>query len=167
MDTKRVLLIGCGAAAAIAVLLAAAAGIWVWHAAKDPEGVRVTIEAPDTVAVGEEFVMSVAVENLREDRPFNLTDVDVHDDYLKGFAVLGTEPPAKSNMHVPLDNSMSYSFDVSIAPKETQRFRFRLRPPAPGVFRGNVDVCEGSRFLTTGAQTAVGPGAPTGAEAGP
>jgi hypothetical protein len=35
------------------------------------------------------------------------------------------------------------------------RFKFRLRPAKPGIFKGDIDVCEGSQFLTTLAQTLV------------
>jgi hypothetical protein len=35
------------------------------------------------------------------------------------------------------------------------RFEFRLRPRVAGYYSGDVDVCEGLRFLSAGLQTQV------------
>ena len=58
-------------------------------------------------------------------------------------------------MHVPIDNKRSYTFDRPVKPGETARFVFKLRPVKAGLSRGDIDVCEGMRFLTTQAQTLV------------
>jgi hypothetical protein len=58
-------------------------------------------------------------------------------------------------MHVPFDNRRSFTFDVSLPPGESRTFTFRLRAEKPVLNRGDVDVCEGLRFITGMAQTSV------------
>ncbi|MFB3106677.1 MAG: hypothetical protein ACE1ZA_17385, partial [Pseudomonadales bacterium] len=108
-----------------------------------------------TVSVGEEFTLTVVVENQRESRAFELTDIDIAEEYLNNFLILGTNPPVKSDMHVPFDDTRSFSFDKAVPPQEVMRFECTLRPTEVGLFRGEVDVCEGQRFLSTLLQTEV------------
>ncbi len=155
MTAKRLLVIGCGGVGLIVVGGVILVMVWFWHVGQDPEGVTASVEGPDAVAVGEEFTLTVVVENQRTTDSLQLSDIDIADEYIEGFLILGTEPETKSRMHIPLDNSISFSFDTTIAPRESMRFDFHLRSTTAGMFRGDVDVCEGQRFLTTLAQTLV------------
>lgn len=155
VTTKQGVLIGCAGVALVFLVLIVSVAVWFRHVAQDPEGVAVSLEGPQAVAKGEEFALTVVVKNEREQDPFDLTDIDIAEEYLEGFFILGTDPAAKSSMHVPIDNSRSFSFNTPIPPRESRRFSFRLRATMVGVFRGDVDVCEGSRFLTAFAQTLV------------
>lgn len=155
MAIKRAYLIGCGVALGLVVLVAAAIVGWLMYVAVDPEGVAVATEAPAEVRVGEEFTMAVIIMNEREKKPFHLTDIDIAEEYLEGFIILGSEPRAKSNQHVPFDNTRSFSFNRKLPPRESMRFEFRLRPRVAGFYSGDVDVCEGQRFLSAGLQTQV------------
>jgi hypothetical protein len=149
------LIIGCAVSLFIGLVVLVGIGFWFANVIQDPTGVLVTIEKPTGVTVGEEFSMVVVVKNVRPDAPFKLTDIDVADDYLKGLEIIHTDPAHKSSMHVPIDNSQSFSFNMDIPPEETKRFTFRLRAVTPGLHSGDVDVCEGQRFISTLAQTMV------------
>jgi hypothetical protein len=155
MRKQHLLLFGCGGVALAFVAVVVSLVGWLWYLGQDPKGVAISVEGPQTVAVGEEFDLTVVVRNWRVGDSFELSDIDVAEEYLEGFLILGTEPEAKSSMHVPIDNTRSYSFDTPIPPGQTKRYRFRLRAAAQGLFRGDVDVCEGSRFLSTPTQTMV------------
>ena len=155
MTNRQVLAIGCGAVALLFVGAIVAAFVFLWHVSQDPADVWVSVEGPPSVVVGEEFTLSVVVENQRQGDSFRLSDIDVAEAYLDGFLILGTEPGARSSMHVPIDDTRSFHFDVRIPARATRRFDFRLRPVDSGIFRGDVDVCEGARFLSTLAQTEV------------
>lgn len=155
MTVKRVLIIGCSGVALFFGVAVVALGALFWHVAQDPEGVSVSVENPLTVGLGEEFTLAVVVHNEREDRAFELSDIDIGEAYLEGFLIVATEPRFKSSMHVPIDDTRSFAFNVAIPPRESRRFEFRLRPAQVGVWRGDVDICEGTQFLTTVAQTAV------------
>jgi len=119
------------------------------------EGLALEIDGPAEVSVGEEFVLTIRVRNERDAKAMAVSDVDIADEYLEAFMVVATEPAAKSSQHIPIDNSRSFSFDRSVPPGGTQEFQFVLRAVKTGFFRGDVDVCEGARFTTAMAQTAV------------
>jgi hypothetical protein len=153
--TKNII-IGC----AIATVVCLVGGLMliggcVYYLAQDPTGVSIELDNATEAHKGQEFDMVVKVVNERRARAFKLTDIDLHDDYLTGFIVVSTDPPHKSSTHVPLDNSQSFTFDVSIPAKESRIFKFRLRPVTQGVFKGDVDVCEGMHFITKTAETEV------------
>jgi hypothetical protein len=151
MITKKTLKFGCAALTLILV----AAGLFVAYVAKDVEGVAVTINAPTDVVVGQTFDFEVVVKNERSGKVLGLSDVDIAEEYLAGFTVASIEPTPKSNMHVPIDNSRSFTFDVPVSAGASQSIIFKLRAEKAGIYRGDVDVCEGLRFITGMAQTVV------------
>jgi hypothetical protein len=155
MSAKKWLLIGCGGAVALLLAAIAAVVAFFWYVGQDPKGVAISAEAPSTVRLKEEFTLTITVRNERARKDLPLSDVDIAEDYLDGFLVVSTDPKPKSNMHVPLDNKRSYTFDCRIPHGDSARFTFRLRPVKTGLYRGDIDVCEGMRFLTTQVQTLV------------
>lgn len=155
MNAGKAIALGCVIVAVIGFLGTAALVGFLYHISQDPEGVAVAVDAPLEVSVGDTFDLVVTVTNQRESHTLHMSDIDIADEYLAGFVVVSVDPVEKSNMHVPLDNSMSYSFDEEIPPGESKSFTFHLRAQDPGVFRGDVDVTEGMRFTSTVAQTAV------------
>jgi hypothetical protein len=128
---------------------------WLAYVCQDPKGVSVTVTAPLEVAEDQTFDLVIEVRNERAARPFRLSDIDIAEEYLKGFVIVRTDPAPSSNRRVPFDNSRSFSFEVAIPPKAMKSFEFELRAREKGFFRGDVDVCEGMRFLTMMAQTEV------------
>ncbi len=155
MTTGKAIALGCGIATCIGLTLLGVLGIFIWHASQDVEGMSVTLETPSNVAVGDEVVLRVSVKNERATEPLSLTDIDVADEYLEGFTVGAIEPQPKSSMHVPIDNSRSFTFNAEVPPGETRDFIFTLKAQRAGIFRGDVDVCEGARFATALAETVV------------
>lgn len=155
MTARQGVLIGCGVSAAVALVVGVGIVVVFVIAAQDPKGVAVTIHGPERVTVGKSFDLTVEICNERPKKPFGLSDIDINEDYLDGFTIVSTSPTANSSMHVPLDNSRSFNFDQTIAAGETRRFTFKLRAETSGMFRGDVDVCEGMRYLSQMAQTVV------------
>src|SRR5687768_15258267 len=101
------------------------------------------------------FRLEVLVRNERPKEALKVDDIDIADDYLNGFIVVSTEPRHKSTMHVPIDNSQSFTFGQAIQPGQSNRFIFNLRAVKTGLFRGDVDVTQGMQFVTEMAQTLV------------
>jgi hypothetical protein len=155
MKAKKALVIGCGAFALIAILVVAGLLLFVNHVSKDLEGVALTVNGPTDVAIGQTFDLEIVVKNERSGKVLRLSDVDIADEYLAGFTVSTVKPRPKSNTHVPIDNSRSFTFDVSIPPGTSQSFIYTLRAEKAGMYRGDVDVCEGMQFITGMAQTVV------------
>ena len=155
MSTKIALLVGCGTAIWIAALtIGLIVGLLI-HVTKDVEGVTVSIDSPLDVKVGETFTMKVNVTNEREKKVLSVSDIDFSNEYISGFVVISTDPTHKSSMLVGFDNSISYTFDTTISAGSSKDFTFVLRAEQPGIFRGDVDVYEGARFITKTAQTVV------------
>ncbi len=155
MNAGKAIALGCVGIALIGFAGMAVMVGFFYHISQDPEGVAVSVDAPLEVGVGDTFDLVVTVTNQRESDVLHMSDLDIADEYLAGFVVVSVDPVEKSNMHVPLDNSMSYTFDEEIPRGESKSFTFHLRAQEPGVFRGDVDVTEGLRFTSTVAQTAV------------
>ncbi len=122
---------------------------------QDVSGVAVKLDSPTEVVVGETFDLRVIVRNERTGENLELADIDIADEYLAGFTITSVSPEAKSSTHVPFDNSQSYTFDASIPPGESRDFVFTLRAESPGIYRGDVDVCEGALFISQIAETVV------------
>jgi len=155
MSTTKIIALGCGIAALVGVLAVAAVVLFFVHVSKDVEGIAVAVNGPADVAVGQTFELEVTVTNERPRRVLMVSDVDIAEDYLAGFTVSSVSPTPKSNKHVPIDNSRSFTFGVQIPPRTAKSFKFKLRAEKPGLFRGDVDICEGARFTTEMAQTVV------------
>jgi hypothetical protein len=155
MPSKKVIGWGCGIAALVCLAGIAAVVLFVLYASQDVKGVAVGVDSPTDVVVGETFDLTVTVTNERPRKVLALSDVDIAEGYLAGFTVSRIEPRPRSSMHVPIDNSRSFTFEVKIPPGASSSFKFKLRAEKPGVYRGDVDVCEGSRFVTGMAQTSV------------
>lgn len=155
MKTQNVIMIGCGAVALIAIAVVVGVVMFVNHVSADLDGVAVTVNGPTDVVVGQTFDLEVVVKNERSGKVLELSDVDIGEEYLAGFTISAVKPTPKSSTHVPVDDSRSYNFDVSIKPGASQSFVYTLRAEKAGVYRGDVDVCEGMQFVTGMAQTVV------------
>ena len=155
MTTKKIIALGCGIAALVGVLLVALVVLFVAHVGQDPKDMRIAIEAPATVARGQEFELVVQVINERSKNPLAVDSIDIGEEYLKGFAVLSCEPAFSASTKVPIDESRSYEFKAHVPPGGTNQFVFKLQARKTGRYSGEVDVCEGMRFLTMVVETQV------------
>ena len=155
MANKKAILWGCSAALFVALVGVIVVVLFVVHVSKNVEGVAVSVNTPSDVTVGQTFQLEVVIKNVRPRKALKLSDVDISDKYLSGFSVVSAVPPHKSSMHVPMDNSQSFTFDISLPAGASTNIVFNLRAEKAGLFRGDVDVCEGTRFITDMAQTVV------------
>jgi hypothetical protein len=153
--TKKTIAWGCGIAALICLVGIVGIVLILFYLAQDVKGVGMAVNGPTDVVVGQTFQLSVSVTNERPRKAMALSDIDIAEEYLAGFTVSTIEPQPKSSMHVPFDNSRSFTFGVKIPPGTARVFTFTLRAEKPGLYRGDVDVCEGARFITGMAQTSV------------
>jgi len=105
-----------------------------------PTDVNISAEVPLRVSLDDDFVVVARVTNTGGE-PKTLIDVDVADSYLKGIVIQRSEPPISDAMHVPIDNSQSYSFDLPIAPGGEVVVRFHAVAAHAGDFAGDIDFC--------------------------
>ncbi len=148
-------LIGCG------VLLILGLGgcfVAVKYLLEEPEGVEVSVDAPARVTEGETFRIVARARNTGdEDR--SLVDLDLADEYLEGIMILDTEPGNRGSMHVPIDNTVSYKFELPIPPGGTAEVTFEAQALAAGDFAGDFDFCIDSETtcLSSHVRTLVDP----------
>ncbi len=152
---KKAIFLGCGIIALLALVIGIAVVAFFVHVSKDVEGVAIYAENSPDVIVGQTFELEIVVTNERPQKVIELSDLDVAESYLSGFTLLGTEPRAKSSQHVPISDSRSFHFEMRIPPHSAQSFKLKLRAEKAGSFSGDVDACEGARFITCLAQTIV------------
>lgn len=155
MSTKKILLIGCAGAAAIGFLLLVLFILFVAHVAKDPEGMKISVNAPTTVARGKEFELVVSVVNERKDQAIKVGDIDIGEEYLKGFSVVSSEPSFVSSTKNGILDNRTFTFNHSIPPNSTNTFAFKLLGRKTGKYSSELQVSEGMRMLTMIVETQV------------
>jgi hypothetical protein len=155
MAKKSKLSIVLGLLGALSILAFASAAAFLVYISKDIEGAAVSMRSAAGVVVGETFALDITVKNERTAGILEISDVDIADEFMDGFIISSVEPKQKSSIHLPVDNSQSFTFDASIPAGDSLAIGFILLAVKAGVYRGDVDVCEGSRFITNYAQIAV------------
>lgn len=155
MSTKKILLIGCAGVAAIGLLLFVAFILFVAHVAKDPEGMKISVNAPATVARGKEFELVVSVVNERKDKPLKVESIDIGEEYIKGFSIVSSEPQFVSSTKSGLLDNRTFVFNQSVAPGSTNTFAFKLLGRKVGKYSAELQVSEGMRMLTMVVETQV------------
>jgi hypothetical protein len=155
MSTKKIIAIGCGVVLLVVLVVVAVVVLFVAHVAQDPKAMRLEINAPATIARGSEFQLVVNVINDRPAEFIEVASIDIGEEYLGGFTVLGSEPAYLASTKVPIDESRSFEFKRKLPPNSTNQFVFKLQARKTGRYSGEVDVCEGMRFLTMVVETQV------------
>jgi len=113
--------------------------------ASEPTDVEVSVEAPSEVNHGDRFVVQAQVRNTADRRQV-LVDLDLADTYLEGIAIERAEPPFSDARHVPIDNTVSYSFDIPIGPGEETTVSFYAYAAHVGDYQGRIDFCINSEI---------------------
>jgi hypothetical protein len=122
----------------------------------EPQDVDVVVEAPTSVEHGERFTIRARIRNTAP-HPQHLVDLDVADEYLAGIAIEKTEPPFKQAMHVPVDDTVSYHFELEVPSGEERVVLLHAYAAHPGDWAGDFDFCVNSayQFVSTRARTIV------------
>lgn len=135
--TLKGFLIGCGV---LVVLGLGGCFVAVRFLLQEPEDIEVSVDAPAQVAEGETFRIVARARNTGdEDR--SLVDLDLADEYLAGIMILDTEPGYHGSMHVPIDNTVSYKFELPIPPGGEAEVTFEAQALTAGDFAGDFDFC--------------------------
>ena len=121
------------------------------------EGIDIKMNIPVTVNINEEFVTQITVTNTLNNSQ-TLLSIDIGDNYLEGIALLKTDPNFTDQMHVPIDNSVSYKFGKEIGPQESITIDLYWKALSEGEFSDDIDFCIDSdfTFISRGARTKVG-----------
>ena len=161
MSGRTAIILGCAALAILAIVCIVAVvaggliGTLFLHVIEEPEGLWLTVEAPDAVKVGDTFKLVVRATNRLSDREIELGDLDIEDQYLDGFVIVSISPDPKSTELDTFNDCMAVRFAVTLPPGSTAEFEFELRAQRVGQYRGQVDQFVGLQFLSMVVQTTV------------
>jgi hypothetical protein len=134
-------------------------GLGYFLMVREDPAFNVTVDHPDTVAVGEEFDLSVLVEG-RDGKPLNLGNIDFGNDLLKGFEVVSADPKPGSRTRV--FGLTTYYLEPAAKSASRYEFKLRLRAKETGFWSGDIDCCTPlGNFLTTHTSIDVGFPPPT------
>jgi hypothetical protein len=110
-----------------------------------PQNVEIGITAPIQAKMGEEFVIVTTVKNTASE-PQTLVSLDIGDAYLNGIAILRTEPDFREASHIPIDNTMSYVFKLTIDEGDDVEVWLYAKAIKSGDHRSEIDFCINSEF---------------------
>lgn len=151
------ILIGCGI---LLLMCMIGCGLFVWgifSVVQPPKGLELTVDSPSDVRVGDTFDLVVRAKNTNKTKSIKIGDVDLSNDYLKGFRIVATNPKPKSTMStdIKIANLYSSTFDDTIPPGREHTYTFSLKAVKVGQYEGEVDIYEGMHSLTQFVQTYV------------
>ncbi|MCZ6601557.1 MAG: hypothetical protein O6952_00970 [Planctomycetota bacterium] len=140
------IVVGCGVALFILVAVCGTSGYFLvrWLMI-EPEGIRIQVESPDSVTLGQEFTILLTVHNEAE-REQLLHSIDLYDVYLDGIAIQGTKPEFTTSHHTPIFDIQTYEFQENIPAGDSIEVRFVAKAVKTGDFRADIDVCINSAF---------------------
>lgn len=107
---------------------------------EEPENVDIRVDAPVSVEVDQNFNVTLTIRNTGSS-PQTLVDVDIADEYLEGVVVREMDPAFKDAMHVPFDNTQSYSMDLALPPGQAVTVTIRAYAAHAGDYGGDIDFC--------------------------
>lgn len=116
----------------------------------DPEGLTVTVEAPDNVVKGEDFRMIVRLGNV-SDQPITVSRIDLP--HMDTILVLASDPFNLGQTDLAVETQ--YQFAIPLAPGETKAVTFTLRALSTGEYNGDVKSWVGSRSKYSNVQIAI------------
>ena len=105
-----------------------------------PENVDISVDAPASVQVDQEFYIILTIRNTGSSTQ-TLVDVDIADEYLEGVMVRETDPAFKDAMHVPFDNTQSYSMDITLPAGREVTVTISAYAAHAGDYAGDIDFC--------------------------
>jgi hypothetical protein len=110
-----------------------------------PSNVELFVDAPATVQEGQDFTIVVRVKNTAPETQ-TFVDLDIADEYLEGIVIKSTQPAFSDAMHVPIDNTVSYSLGLPVPAGKEVKVTLRAAAVRSGDFSGDFDFCINSEI---------------------
>ena len=111
----------------------------VWATGQVPEGIILSFEYPDDVVVGDEFDVTITIENLLEESR-TLTDLDFYNPVLDGVSIVSFDPVPVSDDGASILGSRTISFNRPIPAEGEIILVVTMTAQEAGFFTGDVDV---------------------------
>lgn len=104
--------------------------------------VRMQIDAPEAVAMGDEFNVLVTLTNT-DTKPYMFYDLEIGDTLLEGLALKGADPLYETANHLPIFGLMFYSYDTEIPAGESFEVVLTFEALQAGTYDGALNACVG------------------------
>lgn len=105
-----------------------------------PKNIEVAIDSPTTIKQGERFDIRVRIRNTGASVQ-TLVDLDIADEFLKGVVIEDSDPPFSQSEHIPVDNTISYSYDLAVPPGNEISITLSAYAAYQGDYSGDFDFC--------------------------
>ena len=121
------------------------------------KNVTTSVDAPTNVKKGEKFDIVLHVTNTDASRTQKFVSADISDKYLAGIHIEGAEPKFSESTHIPIDNTVSYVFNLDLPPNQEKTVTLKAVAMKSGDFGGGVDFCINSdyAFITQQVRTVI------------
>jgi hypothetical protein len=141
MSTSTKIIIGA-VIAVVALGITCVGGIFafgIWIANNVPEGIVLNFDYPDDVVVGDEFDVTITVQNLL-DTSRTLTDLDFYEPVLDGVSIVSFDPQPATDESMNVFGSRTVSFNRMIPAQSELVLVVTMTADEAGYFTGDVDV---------------------------
>jgi hypothetical protein len=108
-----------------------------------PESVDISVDAPNSVRVGETFTIKVTVTD-RSGQARRIRDLDIEQDLLQGASITGITP--KPATTTSIFGYASHTMNLSVPASGSTTVTFTLTATAPGSYSGDIDTYIDSDF---------------------
>lgn len=108
-----------------------------------PENVDISVDAPDSVKVGETFTIKVTVTD-RSGQARRIHDLDLQETLLQGASITGITP--KPATTTSIFGYASHTMNLSVPASGSATVTFSLSATAPGSYSGDIDTYIDSDF---------------------
>lgn len=106
------------------------------------KAVRVQIDAPETVAAGDEFNVLMTLTNI-DTKPYTFYDLEIGDTLLEGLELKGADPLFVTKNHLPGFGLTYYSYDTEIPAGESFEILLTFEALQAGTYDGALNACVG------------------------
>ena len=110
-----------------------------------PENILISVKAPLEVKKGQKFDIKITVKNENKTQQ-KLVSLDIGEQYLEGVALIESIPDYYEAMHVPIDNTMSYTYNKVIEPGSKVTITLKVKAMKTGDFKDDIDVCINTEY---------------------
>lgn len=143
----------------VSALWIACIAVFYFNTSENDPAFAVKMTVPPQATVGDEILFQVEVTNPT-DSALELDSIDFEDSLLEGFKVTSVYPAPTDSFSII--GATSYSFSKTLSAGETFELSFLLEAVKPGIWTGDVDLCDSSQsYITSSATVRVNqPGSP-------
>ena len=138
------------------VFIASFAMLVLFSSCGTVENIEVELTNPVMTNTGDQFTTVATIKNTSSEVQV-LYSIDIGDLYTAGFMLMESVPNYTESMHIPFDNSTSYSYHTAIPAHGSIEVEHTWQALKQGDFRDEFDFCINSdiEFLSVEQRTIV------------